>query len=384
MPVRFCPQCGVKAAPHAKFCSDCGAALVGDAPPPGGRWGITTAGSIVLVGFLAAGLTVWTLILSPSRPRPGPGGPAATDQGGERTAAGQKATIPPEVKTFMADLAARAKAKPDDLDTWLKLAQVDARASQIDPSYQTEALTAYEHVLGLDPKNADALRGVANVHYDREDHQNAIPAYERYLEIRPNDASARTDLGTMYLYSGQPARAVSTYQEVIRQNPSFLQAHYNLAVTYHGQGNDAGALAELDTARRLATEDGVRKQIDDMIASLKGKAPAPEAAAETAPAATAPPDGNRSPFQGAVEEAFRASPIMGPRVVRFEWTAPGTGRVFVREFPMEAMPEAVRDKFTGRLQDQLRTAREAHPVDGAVRMEIADAGSGKVMATLAP
>jgi tetratricopeptide (TPR) repeat protein len=391
MSVRFCPQCGVKALARARFCADCGAALAADdSPPAAGRWHITAAGTVVLLVFLGAGLTIWTMILAPGGPRPGPGGPtagrpgAAAQAGADRTAPRAKAELPAEVKTFIADLAAKAKAKPDDVDAWLKLAQVNSRAAQLDPGYQADAQAAFQHVLDLDPKNADALRGLANVHYDREDHQKAIPVYERYLALRPDDASARTDLGTMYLYAGQPKRAISTYEEVIKQNPSFLQAHYNLAVTYHGQGNDSGALTELDIARRLATEDGVRKQIDDMIASLKGDAPRADAPRGEAQAAVPAGDGSRSPFQGAVEEAFRAHPIMGGRIVRFEWTAPGSGRVVVREFPMEGMPQAVRDKFKARLEDQLRTARSAHPVDGAVRVEIADAGSGTVMETLSP
>ena len=393
MPVRFCPQCGVKALPRARFCPECGAPLAPDESPAAtGRWRITAAGTIVLLVFLSAGLTVWTFILFPGGPRPGPGGPSAGRGGapaapagvGDQAAAKSKVELPAEVKTFLADLAAKAKQNPHDVDTWLKLAQVNARAAQLDPTYQSDALVDFEHVLDLDPKNADALRGLANVHYDREDHQKAIPVYERYLALRPDDSSARTDLGTMYLYSGQPVRAVATYEEVIKQNPSFLQAHYNLAVTYHGQGNDTGALAELDVARRLATEEPVRKQIDDMMASLKGETPKGSPPRSEATAAVPAGDGNRSPFQGAVEEAFRAHPIMGGRIVRFEWTAPGSGRVLVRDFPMEAMPAAVRDKFTARLEDQLRTARSSHPVDGAIRVEIADAGSGNVMATLSP
>ena len=75
---------------------------------------------------------------------------------------------------------------------------------------------------------------------------------------------------------------------------------------------------------------------------------------------------------------------MGPRIVGFEWTAPGTGRVLVQNFPMDGMPPAVREKFTGRLGGELRSAAEAHPVDGAVRVEIADVASGSVMATVTP
>ena len=113
-----------------------------------------------------------------------------------------------------------------------------------------------------------------------------------------------------------------------------------------------------------------------MIASLKGGTGAPA----SPPAAGAPPPA----FQGAVEQAFRASPIMGPRIVRFEWAQPASGRVVVRNFPMEGMPQEVRDKFTARLQEEIRTSQGAHPVEGPVRVEIADAASGKVMATITP
>jgi hypothetical protein len=98
----------------------------------------------------------------------------------------------------------------------------------------------------------------------------------------------------------------------------------------------------------------------------------------------AEPTAERSPFQSAVEAAFRNHPIMGPRIAGFEWTGPGVGRVTMRDFPMAAMPDDVREKFTGRLAGELRSARSASPVEGEVRVEIADASSGAVMATIAP
>ncbi len=375
MPVRFCAQCGTRAPAGAKFCTECGSPLGQVRGRPAAGWRVTVAGSAVLAGFLLAGLAVWTFILTPATPHPGPGGASGTPPGRAASAPATRVELPAEVRSFITDLAGKAKEKPEDVETWLRFAQVNARAAQLDTAYQPEAIQAFQHVLDMDPKNAEALRGLANVHYDRDDHEKAIPVYEQYLALRPDDLSARTDLGTMYLYAGQPDRAIATYQDVIKANPSFLQAHYNLAVTYHGQGNDEGALKELQVARGLATEDGVRKQIDDMIASLEGKSP---------PAEPAAVDRGRAPFQAAVEQAFRASPIMGARIVRFEWTAPGSGRAVVRNFPMEAMPPEVRDKFTTRLREEIRTAKGAHPVDGPVRVEVADDASGKVMATIAP
>jgi cytochrome c-type biogenesis protein CcmH/NrfG len=383
---RFCPECGTKALSGAKFCIDCGTPLVAGAKAraTAAGWRPTAAGSTMLSVFLVGGLAIWTAILSPDPPRPGPGAAAPRAAAPPSQAAaglpeGHPTTpiaLPADVKSFIADLDAKAQKNPRDLESWLRLAQVNARAAQLDPSYSDPALAAFRHVVEIEPKNVEGLRGLANMYYDRNDHKAAIPLFEKLLALRPDDASARTDLGTMYLYAGDAARSIATYQEVIKRNPDFLQAHYNLAVTYHRQGKEKEALAELQTARGLATEDAVRKQIDEMIVSLGGKPPA------TAPAVEAAA-GTRSPFQAAVEDAFRAHPIMGPRIARFEWPAAGSGRVVVENFPMAAMPPAVREKFLSRLTDNIRAARESHPVDGAIQVEIADA-SGSVMATVVP
>jgi cytochrome c-type biogenesis protein CcmH/NrfG len=387
MPPRFCPQCGTAASGGAKFCSQCGGALAGDpASVPESRWQLTAAGSAALALFLSGGLAIWTLILMPAQTKSltRPAGAAAT-AGGELPEGHPRVPValPAEVKSFIDDVAKKAKDNPKDVEAWSKLGMVMYRAAQLDASYYPKAREAFEHVLEIEPKNVDALRGVANVHYDRDEYKEAIPAYEHYLEVKPDDASARTDLGTMYLYAGDPIRAVATYRDVVKQSPSFLQAHYNLAVTYHQQGDDKAALAELGTARGLAPDDGVRKQIDDMIATISGGGapqPAGDMAAKAAPSDGAP----RSSFQQAVEQAFRGHPILGPRIVRFEWTGPGAGRVVVENFPMQGMPPAVRDKFTAHMGDELRTAQSAHQVEGPVRVEIADASSGAVMVTLTP
>src|SRR5207302_1803719 len=197
MSVRFCAQCGTKAVAGAKFCTECGAPFAGHASASAAsRWQLTTAGSAVLTLFLAAGLTVWTLILAPARPRPGPGAgaarPGAAPAGAPSSGAEGKVrmSLPAEAVSFIADLAAKAKAKPDDVATWLKLAQVEARAAQLASAYHADALAAFQHVLDRDAENADALRGLANLHYDRDDHTKAIPLFERYLTLRPDDPRA--------------------------------------------------------------------------------------------------------------------------------------------------------------------------------------------------
>jgi tetratricopeptide (TPR) repeat protein len=377
MPHRFCSQCGSKVAAGAKFCSECGAPLDGRAPrAPTGGWQVTTGGLAVFGLLLISGLGIWAAILAPEPPRPAPGrGPAA--------AAGpaQAPELPPEVKTFMADLAKKADAAPDDTAVWIRLGKVYSRAAQLDPSYNPKALAAFEHVLARDPNDREAIRGKANVFYDEGDHKQAIPLLERYLAMAGDDPSARTDLATMYLAAGDGPKAVAMYKDVIAKHPTFLQAPYNLAVTYAQMGDKDEALAWFRNARALATDDQVRGQIDDMVARLTGEKPTPAAGAPTSPAVATGP---RSPFQADVEKRLRAAPIMGERIVRFDWTGPATARVMVQSFPMTGMPEEVRKKFTDRLALELQSAAKENAPGGDVKLEIADAGAGTVMATVTP
>jgi cytochrome c-type biogenesis protein CcmH/NrfG len=388
MPARFCSQCGTKVSPGAKFCSECGGSLDGRAAPPlrsPSGWQVTTSGLLVFGLLLVSGLGIWAAILSPEPPKPapgrGPGGPA-TAAARPPDAPAAPVELPPEVKTFMADLAKKADAAPDDKDLWLRLGKVYARAGQLDPSYNPKALDAFEHVLARDPNEREAIRGKADVFYDQGDHKQAIPLFERYLAMAGDDPSARTDLATMYLSAGNGPKAVAMYKDVIAKHPTFLQAPYNLAVTYAQMGDKDSALTWFQKARALAPDDQVRGRIDEMVARLTGERPAMGAAgaAPTPPVAAAP----RSPFQEDVEKRLRESPIMGQRIVRVDWTAPGSGKVMVQSFPMDQMPDEVRKKFTERLTLELQSAVKANQPGGDVKLEIADAGAGTVMATITP
>ncbi len=370
MRARFCPQCGTAAVAGARFCTACGSALDGSRAGPAGGATITTAGVATLGFFLVAGLAIWTLILSPTPRPPGPGGgaprasaPARALAEGELPPDHPKITLPEQAKTLLAQIADKA--------AWLRLGEAYYRAAQLDPSYYPEAKEAFQHVIELAPDDPDALRGLANLHYDRDEYAEAIAAYEKYLAKRPDDLSARTDLGTMYFYAGDAPRALAVYRDVLARDPKFVQAHVNLGVTLHQQGDDQGARAELETARDLATDDAIRRRIETMLAGLGGGPPTAGGPAPT-------------PFQSAVEQAFRNHPIMGPKIVRFQWTGPATGRVEMRDFPMDAMPPAVREKFAARLAEEIRTAQDKYGVTDPVKVELADAASGAVMATVTP
>lgn len=390
MPARFCPQCGTAAASTAKFCIECGTSLAGGsraAVATGDGWQITSAGLGVLGFFLVGGLAIWAIVLSPAPPKTGPGRaatrpaaatPPPVTQGElppDHPKVGMQ--IPPEVKTFIDDLAKKAAAAPKDVPTWSRLAQVYYRSAQVDPAYYDEAKKAFEHVLELDHDDVDALRGLGSVHFELDEPEQAVALYDRYLKLKPDDQTVRTALGAALVSGGDLDKAIPLFRDVIAKKADAWPAHYYLGVALDQQGDHAGGLASIQKARELATEDSVRAQIDDTLKRMGGTPPSEPA---VAPAAATP----RTPFQTDVEKAFRGHQIMGPRIVRFEWSAPATGRVVIQNFPMSGMPDDVKEKFTTHLSEMLRDAAKANPPGGDVKVDIADAASGDVMATVHP
>jgi hypothetical protein len=382
MGARFCPQCGTSAVPDAKFCIECGTPLSGGrgaSAAPAGGWRLTTAGGAVAAFFVVTGLGIWAAILNPTPPPPAPGrGQARTTPAPNATASAElppdhpkvPMQLPAEVKTFIDDLAAKASAAPKDVAVWGRLAQVYYRTAQVDGSYAAKAKDAFTHVLELDPKNIDALRGLGSVHFELDEPAQAIALYQRYLAIKPDDPTVRTALAASHVAAEQFDTAVTILRDVIAAKPDLWPAHYYLGLALENKGERTQALAAVQKARSLVTEDSVKDQIDATIARLGG-----ESTSLTSP---------RTAFQNAVEKGLRDHQILGPRIARIEWIGPGAGRVVTRSFPMAAMPDEVRSKFTTRVADQLRDAAKTTPPGAPVRLEIVDADTNAVMASVEP
>ncbi|MEB2283485.1 MAG: hypothetical protein B6D46_06925 [Polyangiaceae bacterium UTPRO1] len=405
---RFCTACGERLQPAARFCASCGQAA-GAAPAAAASLREQLPGLAVLVFFLAAGLLVWIGVLQPgpaTSSAPGRGRSAAAGAGGaEMPSDHPPVGLPEEAKKFVAELAEKADAAPQDVAAWKSLAQVQARAAEMEPSYGDQALASWQHVLAIAPDDGDAIRGLGNLYYDQRKFDLAAKQYQRYLVKNPGDASVRTDLATAYLYQRQIDKAIAGYQQAIASQPTFLQAHFNLGLAYEANGERDKALASLDRARELATDDDTRERIDRVKTQLAATPPGAAAAnianagnAPGAPPADAPPSegGAAAPPVGAdeapaaagkdfpsqVEAQLRAHQILGPKIREIEWPDPARARVLVADFPMAGMPEFARNMFRARLESILADAKQKFGVTDARTIEIVDAASGSTMETV--
>jgi cytochrome c-type biogenesis protein CcmH/NrfG len=390
MPNRFCPSCGAKLLPEANFCVECGERQPGAKAPraafsfPVQRY----APLLVVLAVVAIGGGAVVLgTLQPKTPAAVPprSGPPATGDSGNLPEGHPPLAIPEQVKQAIRDLKQQADAAPEDMSAWKRLAEVQYRAGQIEPTYLPDAAASYNHILDREPDNLDVLRNLGNIAFDQDDHDKAADYYQRYLKQKPDDLSVQTDLGTMYLSAGKSDQAMQQFQSVLKTDPKFFQAQFNLAIAYRTVGQTDAAAAALEKARDLSPDDKTRTQVEQLLARLKGGPAPPEGAA--APAAVADQGTGAAPtgggsFQGDAEAIFRENPILGPKVGRIDWPSPESAQVHVRDFPMDQMPEAMRSMFEDRMKGRIREKKQAHNITQTARFDLIDEATGKVMDTI--
>jgi tetratricopeptide (TPR) repeat protein len=385
MTQKFCTHCGAQFVPGARFCVECGEKVGGAGSPRVARVGLNRFAPLAIVGavVLVGGTAVWVGARSarPSNVVPSREAPPASGQQAALPEGHPPIAVPDNVRQAIDKLAAAAAANPDDLDSWRQLGFIQYRTSQADPAYLADAKASYEHVLGKEPKDLDALRALGNIAYDQEDPEQAIRYYERFLEIEPDNKSVKTDLGTMFLSARQTEKAIKIYETILKDDPSFFQAQFNLGIAYRAAGDSDRALKELQRAREIATDDVTRGRVDQLLAHLTGQ---PEGAAPgAAPGApSGAPAAQVTGVQAEIEKIFRTHPIVGAKLDRIEWTDDRTAKVLLRQFPMDGMPAEIRKQFTDRIQSKIKESKERNQVTDTVRIELVDSASGRVMETV--
>jgi tetratricopeptide (TPR) repeat protein len=418
MAFKFCPECGLRSEPGARFCASCGQAFRASGST------LSVAGIVSLASLVLLGGGFWLYLrYAPEAPRPlKPGeGVAAPNAaaGPSSPAAGHPPfELPEDIRQYIAKIEKDAEGKPEDAEAWALLGRVLYRASRVDPSYAERAQKAYEHLHGIDAKNLEGLRGLGNLAYDRADRGKAVEYYRAYLEIQPDDAEVRTDLGTMRYEMGDAEGAVEEFQRVIAKSPEFYQAYFNLGVVYDSRGDREAAHEQLRKARDTAAEPAVKQRIDALLQAAQksggsladaaaaasqtaqtggpagvppaapgGAEPSAEAAADAAAAAAsaavaaAPKEAPAGKdFPSTVENVFRSAPVAGPKVAKVEWPDAKHARVLMEGFPMAGMPDVMKNRFLDRLKGGIAAARQRFSVNEPISIEIVDQGSGDVMA----
>lgn len=344
---RFCVNCGEKMEAGHNFCSSCGARAGGTARK-------SLKGSQIAT-LAVVGLTLWGVAWSIQSSLGGKAPTKTFEQSqsgaGESNPHGGVNSAPdPEIEK----LRAAAEAAPKDKEAWRALGgALTAKISQAEkpPSELIfDALAVLRHILDIDPKDDDALLGMADISFNQQAFSKAADFYKRFLEINPNEADIRARYASSLTFMGKFDDSIAELKKALEIDPKNFHASAYLAVTYAEKGDMKTAMEVGEEVLKKAPNEEARARFADFLDSIKNK-PQGKPAAQVAEKGPQPENvrGTLSP----VEEYIRNHPIAGSKFARAESPSADKLVLYFNNFPMEQMPPFVKDKFLTSIKDKM-------------------------------
>lgn len=144
---------------------------------------------------------------------------------------------------------APAPSPEGSVDHWLELG---LRLEMEEPD---RARLAYEKVLEVEPRHADALVNLGRLLYEQGATEGAIVHYRRALEAAGGDHPiAAFNLGLALEDVGRDRAAADAYRVAIAADPAFADACYNLSRVCERLGDRVSALRWLKSYRTLTRQ----------------------------------------------------------------------------------------------------------------------------------
>jgi tetratricopeptide (TPR) repeat protein len=380
--LNFCPNCGSKLPAQSKFCPQCGSQLnpASAGTQNGGLSSTVAAASTThdansLVPSAKAGLTSkhylavlllavaiwfpawmiqeWKAGVKPTKPF-------------EQTTAIQSTPTLEQDPGLQAVFTA-AKNAPDNLE-----AQQSLAAALVQKIRETEtpsndlifsAMEALAGVLRLKPDEPNALIAMADISFNQQVFSKASEYYARYLALQPRDHDARARYASSLSFGAKFDDAIKELKAVLKEDPKNFHASAYLAITYAQMGKKADALSAAEVALPLAPNDEARARFSNFVQEVKkgAKDAKPAVQESAAPSLDSSKDTqsiSRSTALAAtagnavevISSFIKGNSVAGRKFVEAKETTPGTVALYFKEFPMEGMPEYVRNKFVNSIK----------------------------------
>jgi tetratricopeptide (TPR) repeat protein len=394
---KFCHSCGSALIQQARFCSNCGAALdplSSNTALNNSRPSSAISPKRLLLVALAA-LPLWGIAWYAQNdmagPPPPPSGSLPGQQASSQSGSGHAAPASYNDPQLIR-LREAVKAGPSEISNHQALAGEILQRLQSSESPQSELamelVQVLAEILKLDPNDKSALVTMADVSFNQQVFDKASDYYKRYLGLAPNDHQIRARLGSTLAFLGKFEEAQKELRLVLKEDPKNFEASAYLAVTYAQMGNSVEAIKLGEEALKKAPSDEARARFTQFIDSVRNnkQAVGPEAATSSSAkpvasmqsTASTTAAAEPSPAIAAVVAHVQQNDIAGPKFSRYEVADEGaTVKLYFKQFPMEAMPPFIRDRFLNKLKDAGR---------GGTLKEIVvlDADQGTEMARVKP
>lgn len=354
------------------FCSRCGSSL-GDVYANSWRskWPVVLGAAIVLVpalwfggGYLAGS--------PPTKSVPGSSLGART-QGEPNSNPHQNISL--ENDPQLNSLREKVEKSPDSFDDLKNLGRALFNKLKEFPEMPQplvlEAVDVFSIILNKEQRDPEATIWMGDISFEQRLFQQSVEYYRRYLSIEPKDLLVKAKLASALTFLKNFKESESLLREVLASDPKNFQAAAYLGVTLAELGDIKGALEAIDTAVNIAPSAEAKERIERFKATLLAppkKSPSPEAAegasarnanagkiansqtvssasVSSASVSSSAVSSSSGPA-AAVAAYLRENQVAGPKFVSTEQEGQKIV-IFMRDFPMEAMPPFAREKFVG-------------------------------------
>jgi eukaryotic-like serine/threonine-protein kinase len=109
------------------------------------------------------------------------------------------------------------------------------------------AVQEFQKVLDFDPRNAEALAGIAHSYQNAGRNSEAEAAYVKAAAVRPDDWSGYNNLGNFYDEIGRHQEAIAQYRQSLQLTPDNSAVYANLGAAFLNSG-DPKLLTESEQA----------------------------------------------------------------------------------------------------------------------------------------
>jgi tetratricopeptide (TPR) repeat protein len=253
----------------------------------------------------------------------------------------------------LALLLAETQKNPQNENAHLVLAHALHSKSRErgDAQMLMQAVSSYHQVLTLNSDNADALRGLSVLCLETGILDKALEYLPKYLKLRPEDIQAKTDYAYALVSAERSKEGEVVLKEILGAEPQFVPALMTLAYLRRKAGSRQEAREIALQALAASEDESIRARINSFIAED------PEAG-DSQGAVKKDTVDLLSPAQ-VITGYFKEHPVVSPKLERFVWKSPTKLLVYVKDFPVQDMPEAVRGSFISKAEESLSLLPES-------------------------
>jgi tetratricopeptide (TPR) repeat protein len=115
----------------------------------------------------------------------------------------------------------------------------------------SEAASAFEHAVALDPSNGNAFYSLGNVYAEMGRWADAVNAYYKAVSLNKDDVEAYNNLGIALGARGRYAQAEAAFERAVKIYPKWAEPYYHLSRVRHALGKEDEAREANERALRL-------------------------------------------------------------------------------------------------------------------------------------